>query len=76
MAGGQKGRKIGRNKARPSQMRYTQSKRWVANKARAIKRHTRHMAKAAIRRIMRLAPSQRDNGRLQELRHIVSQNGT
>jgi hypothetical protein len=79
MASGDK--KHGRNKDRPSQKAYTAAKRWVTNKAKAIKRHTRTMAKKAIRRIeweIRKGKTtlQAQADRLQELRHIVSQNRT
>lgn len=77
----QKGRKIGRNRNRPSNKVYTQAQRWVTNKAKAMKRHARHMAKKAIRRIeweirTRRSTMQANASRLQELRQIVSQNLT
>lgn len=72
-----KGAKFGRNRDRnPSSRAYTLGKRWLVNKAKAIKRHTRRMAKLAIKRLMRADPSRRDHSRLQELRYIVSQNHT
>jgi GT2 family glycosyltransferase len=79
MANGDK--KHGRNKNRPAQKTYTLAKRWVTNKAKAIKRHTRCMAKKAIRRIeweIRKGKTtlQANAERLQELRHVVSQNRT
>ena len=77
MAGkSQKGRKIGRNKERPSQKVYTMAKRWIANAKKRQMRHTRRMAKKAIKKIMRMAPSTRDHSKLQELRHTISQNIT
>jgi hypothetical protein len=77
-----KGAKFGRNRDRnPSSRAYTAAKRWVTNKAKAIKRHTRQCAKKAIRRIeweIRKGKTtlQAQANRLQELRHIVSQNHT
>jgi hypothetical protein len=77
----QKGRKIGRNKNRPAQKVYTNAQRWVTNKARAMKRHTRRMAKKAIHRIeweisTKRTTLQASADRLQQLRHVVSQNLT
>jgi hypothetical protein len=77
-----KGRKIGRNKKRPSQMVYTMAKRWVTNQAKCMKRHARRMAKKAIRRIQWEARTQRrhlhssEAERILQLRHVVSQNLT
>lgn len=36
--GGQKGRKIGRNKRKPCQQRYTVEKRWDKNKKRKMQK--------------------------------------
>lgn len=77
----QKGRKIGRNKERPSQKVYTQARRWVTNQAKRMKRHTRRMAKKAIHRIeweirLKKTTLQASADRLQELRYVVSQNLT
>lgn len=74
-------RKHGRNAKRPSQKVYTAAKRWITNKAKAIKRHTRQCAQKAIRRIeweIRKGKTtlQAQAERLQELRHVVSQNKT
>lgn len=78
----QKGRKIGRNASRPAQKVYTAAKRWITNKAKCAKRHTRRMAKKAIRRMEWTARTQRrhlhssEADRLIQLRQIVSQNHT
>jgi hypothetical protein len=77
----QKGRKIGRNRARPAQKVYTAAQRWVTNKAKCMKRHTRRMAKKAIHRIeweirIKRTTLQANADRLQQLRHVVSQNLT
>lgn len=37
--GGKKGRKYGRNKAKPSQMRYTNERRWEKNKMRKAQKY-------------------------------------
>lgn len=76
-----KGRKYDRNRKRPSNAAYTVAKRWITNKAKAIKRNTRVCAQKAIRRIqweIRKGKTtlQAQAERLQELRHIVSQNRT
>lgn len=77
-----KGAKFGRNRDRnPSSRVYTQAKRWITNAAKRAKRHTRVMAKKAIRRIeweIRKGKTtlQAQAERLQELRHVVSQNKT
>jgi hypothetical protein len=76
-----KGRKYDRNRKRPSCAAYTVAKRWIANKAKAIKRHTRETAKKAIRRIeweIRKGKTtlQANAERMQELRHVISQNRT
>lgn len=79
MSGGDK--KYGRNAKRPSQKSYTAGQRWVSNKVKAIKRHTRRMALKAIHRIKwevkkGLTDSYSSAARMQELRQIVSQNRT
>lgn len=77
-----KGAKFGRNRDRnPSSRAYTQAKRWVTNKAKAIKRHTRRMAVKAIGRIeweikKGKTTLQASAERLTELRQVVSQNRT
>lgn len=77
-----KGQKIGRNRDRnPSSKMYTTAKRWITNKAKCAKRHTRRMALKAIRRIeweIRKGKTtlQASAARLQDLRHTVSQNRT
>lgn len=74
--------KYGRHRDRsPSAKAYTTAKRWVTNKAKAIKRHTREMAQKAIRRIeweIRKGKTtlQANADRLQVLRQTVSQNRT
>jgi hypothetical protein len=77
----QKGRKIGRNRERPSQRVYTQAQRWVTNKAKAMKRHARRMAKKKIHRIEWEISTHRTTLQaaaevLQQLRQTVSQNHT
>lgn len=77
----QKGRKIGRNKNRPSAKVYLAAKRWETNKVKRVKRHTRRMAKKAIDRIewekrTRRIPEHAKASELQALRQIVSQNHT
>ena len=69
-------KKFGRGHRSPASASYHAAQRWVANKAKAIKRETRMVAKCAIRKIMRQNPSSRDYTRLAELRHVVSQNMT
>jgi hypothetical protein len=39
--GGKKGRKVGRNARKPSQIRYNAAKRWLANKAKRVARDAR-----------------------------------
>jgi hypothetical protein len=70
------GGKIGRSRNRPSNKRYTAEQRWVKNKVKVLKRTLRRVAKHEIHLITRKPESQRDYGRLQELRQIVSQNLT
>lgn len=77
----QKGRKIGRNKNRPSNKAYTAGRRWEVNRVKRAKRHARRMAKKAIHRIeweisLKRTTLQASAERLQELRRIVSQNLT
>jgi hypothetical protein len=69
-------RKFGRNKKRPSNMRYTAEKRWIKNKATAIKREARRVAKCALRKLLRLPESSRDYARISHLRQVISQNLT
>lgn len=75
----QKGRKIGRNRNRPSNKIYTQAQRWVTNKAKAMKRHARRMAKKAIRRTLWEARTQRrhlhptEAANVQHYRQVISQ---
>lgn len=77
-----KGQKIGRHRdRRPSAKTYTLAKRWITNKAKKAKRHLRQTARKAIRRIaweIRKGKTtlQAQAERLQELRHVVSQNKT
>jgi hypothetical protein len=77
-----KGAKFGRNRDRnPSSKMYTQAKRWITNQAKRIKRHTRRMAMKSIGRIeweikKGKTTLQAQAERLQELRHVVSQNRT
>ena len=82
MAKEKKGQKFGRHRdRRPSARVYTMAKRWIANKAKKAKRHTRLMAMKAIHRIeweIRKGKTtlQASAERLQTLRHTVSQTRT
>jgi len=83
MAKEKKGRKFGRHERNPSSKMYTVAKRWVTNKARKMKRHTRRMAKKALHRIeweISRRPGHHPTGseaeRMQQLRHVISQNHT
>jgi hypothetical protein len=75
----QKGRKIGRNANRPSAKVYKAAQRWVTNKAKAMKRHARRMAKKAIHRIQWEARTQRrhlhqsEAANVQHYRQVISQ---
>lgn len=79
MAKEKKGAKFGRHSRNPSSNMYTVAKRWVTNKAKAIKRNARRMAKKAIHRINweirtgRVTMQSRAQ-RLQELRLVVEKN--
>ena len=42
MAEGKKNRKIGRNKKKPAQIRYTNDRRWVKNKAKKIAKYVKN----------------------------------
>jgi hypothetical protein len=44
-----KGRKIGRNKRKPCQQRYTNEKRWETNKASRIKKEKRRQARLSAK---------------------------
>jgi hypothetical protein len=77
-----KGQKIGRHRdRRPSAKAYTLAKRWITNKAKKAKRHIRQTAQKAISRIQweiskGKTTLQANAERLQELRHVISQNRT
>ena len=77
-----KGAKFGRHRdRRPSAKVYTMAKRWITNKAKKIKRHTRQCAQKAIKRIeweIRKGKTtlQAQAGALRVLRDVVSQNRT
>jgi hypothetical protein len=47
---GQKGRKIGRQKRKPSHNRYTLERRWEINKAKRIAKQERYEAKKAAKK--------------------------
>ena len=49
-AGGKKGRKIGRQKKKPSHIRYTMERRWEKNKARRAAKIAKKVAKKAARK--------------------------
>lgn len=55
MAEGKKGRKIGRKKRKPAQMRYVLSGRLQANRAKKAARHEKRLAYFAKRRAKKLA---------------------
>jgi hypothetical protein len=44
-----KGRKIGRNKRKPCQQRYTNEKRWETNKERKIKKEKKRQARLSTK---------------------------
>lgn len=74
-----KGRKIGRNRNRPSAKVYLASNRAEINRKKRAKRHARHVAKIAIRKIEYDLRHGRTTltltaGRLTELRQVVAQN--
>jgi hypothetical protein len=69
-------KKAGRNKNRPSSKAYLNVKRWLVNKDKNIKRHTRKMAKHKLKLELKKPESQRDWDQVQELRKIISQNHT
>jgi len=68
--------KFGRGSRSPSSKVYRMAQRWVTNKDKAIKRNARVVAKCALKKELRLQPSQRDYERIQNLRYIISQNHT
>ena len=68
--------KFGRGSRSPSSKTYRLAQRWNTNKAKRIKRHTRHAAKHEIRKIERAPMEMRNHERLVQLRQIVSQNMT
>ena len=71
-----KGRKIGRNKERPSAVMYKASNRQEINRKKRAKRHARRMATIAIRKIQYKIRHgiQADASRLTELRQVIAQN--
>jgi hypothetical protein len=69
-------KKAGRNKNRPSSKAYLNVKRWLVNKDKNIKRHTRKMAKHKLKLELKKPESSRDYDLVQELRKIISQNHT
>jgi hypothetical protein len=52
---GKKGRKIGRQKKKPSHIRYTMERRWEKNKARRAEKIAKMLAKKAARKAKREA---------------------
>ena len=50
---GQKGRKIGRQKRKPSHIRYTMERRWEKNKERRAAKIAKQLAKKAARKARR-----------------------
>jgi hypothetical protein len=48
--GGKKGRKIGRQKKKPSHIRYTMERRWETNKAKRAAKIAKRLAKKAARK--------------------------
>ena len=50
---GQKGRKIGRQKRKPSHVRYTNERRWEKNKERRARKIAKLLAKKVARKARR-----------------------
>lgn len=68
--------KAGRNRNRPSSKAYLNAKRWLVNKDKNIKRHTRKMAKHKLKLELQKPESSRDYEMVQELRKTIAQNHT